>query len=56
MKEFKSVLSEKKPPKIEPKIDAPVQSARKQEEKQVSIFKENSAGVQLPELSLLDTQ
>ena len=54
VKEFRSVLSEKKPPKIEPKIQAPVESERKQQERQVSLFKQSSSDGVLPELSLLD--
>ncbi len=54
VKEFRTTLSEKKPPRIEPKIDAPVQSERKQQERQTSLFKEKSGKGMLPELSLLD--
>ena len=55
VKKFRAVLSGKKPPKIEPKIDVSVQSERKQKEQQASLFSEQiSAGV-LPELSLLDS-
>lgn len=47
-------VSGKKPPRIEPKIDVPVQSERKQKEQQVSLFVERAASGVLPELSLLD--
>lgn len=55
VKEFRHVLSEKKPPKIEPKIKASVESKRQQEERQVSLFQEKNTESTLPALSLLDT-
>ena len=55
VKEFRTVLSEKKPPKIEPKIKSPVESERKQQERQVSLFSESSSESVLPALSLLDS-
>ena len=39
VKEFRTTLSERKPPRIEPKIDAPVQSERKQQEQKSRILK-----------------
>lgn len=54
VKEFRTVLSEKKPPKIEPKIQVPVESERKQQERQVSLFLTSKGDSRLPELSLLD--
>ena len=54
VKEFRTVLSEKKPPKIEPKIQTPVESERKQQERQASLFSASKNGSLLPELSLLD--
>ena len=54
VKEYRTVLSEKKPPKIEPKIDVPVQSEREQQERQASLFKDKAGAGVLPELSLLD--
>ena len=54
VKEFRTVLSEKKPPKIEPKIQPAVESDRKQQERQVSLFSTAKNGSLLPELSLLD--
>ncbi len=54
VKKFRSSLSEKTPPKIEPRIQATEQSKRKQEESQTSLLEEKSSGGVLPELSLLD--
>ncbi len=54
VKKFRAVLSGKNPPKIEPKIDVPVQSERKQKERQASLFSEKISDGVLPELSLLD--
>ncbi len=52
---FKSVLSAKPRPKIEPKIGVPIPSERAQKERQKSLFPEKTSGSVLPELSLLDT-
>ena len=54
VKNFRSSLSEKTPPKIEPRIQATEQSKRKQQESQTSLLEEKSSGAVLPELSLLD--
>ncbi len=55
VEEFRTTLSDKKPPKIEPKIQVPHQSIRKQQERQLSLFADQESGGSLPELSLLDT-
>jgi S-DNA-T family DNA segregation ATPase FtsK/SpoIIIE len=55
VKEYRTVLSGKKPPKIEPKIQVPVESERKQQEQQASLFADPTTDGILPELSLLDT-
>lgn len=54
MKQIREEITEKKPPKIEPKIDTPEISVRPQKERQVSLFKEQSGSTELPPLSLLD--
>ncbi|NKB76318.1 MAG: cell division protein FtsK [Gammaproteobacteria bacterium] len=54
VKKIRSEIVEKKPPRIEPKIEAPVESVRKQKEHQVSLFTGQSANGVLPDLSLLD--
>ena len=55
VKAFKSVLSTKKPPKIEPKIGISIPSDRAQKERQTSLLSEQTLPSVLPELSLLDT-
>ena len=54
VKEFRTAFSEKKPPKIEPKIQSPAPSERKQHERQVSLFSDQSNSAVIPELALLD--
>ncbi len=54
VKEFRTVLSSKKPPKIEPKIDFPTPGERAQKEQQTSLFTDSTSTSVLPELSLLD--
>ncbi len=54
VKKIRSEIVEKKPPRIEPKIEAPVESVLKQKEYQVSLFTGQSSNGVLPDLSLLD--
>lgn len=54
VKNFRSALSDKKPPRIEPQIQVSEQSGRKLQESQTSLLKEKNDESTLPELSLLD--
>ncbi len=54
VKEIREVVREKKPPKIEPKINAPVESGRKQKERQTTLFKDQPVSGVFPDLSLMD--
>ncbi len=54
VKEIRAVVREKKPPKIEPKINAPVESGRKQKERQTTLFKDQPVSGVFPDLSLMD--
>ncbi len=51
--DIRKKISEKKPPKIEPKVDAPIISQRVERERQMPLFKSDT-GQTLPPLSLLD--
>ncbi len=53
--EIRKEFETRKPPRIEPKITRPVESGRKEKEKQTVLFKEKSPTGSLPGLSLLDT-
>ena len=55
VKEIRTTLSKKDPPKIEPRIQPPAQSTRKQQEQQESLFADQDGDGGLPELSLLDS-
>ena len=55
VREFGQVMSEKKPPKIEPIITPPAQSDRRQKEQQRSLIQETGDQFSLPKLSLLDS-
>ena len=54
VKEIRAVVRQKKPPKIEPKINAPVESRRKQKERQTTLFKDQPVSGVFPDLSLMD--
>lgn len=53
--EIRKEFETRKPPRIEPKIDKPVESGRVEREKQATIFKERAVTGERPPLSLLDT-
>ncbi len=52
--EIRREMKDKKPPRIEPTIKKPVESARREREKQTQLFKNPPGSGELPPLSLLD--
>lgn len=55
VKQLRNTMSERKRPKIAPKVDFPEQGQRRAQEKQTSLFPREGEGASLPELSLLDS-
>ena len=54
VKRISAELSERKPPKIEPRIQVPPEGERKQQERQVNLFSDPVVSGDLPKLSLLE--
>ena len=55
VKKISNELSERKPPKISPRVFTPVEGARRLQERQHTLFSESQGEAELPQLALLES-